>query len=50
MLKGMLSVPLADREHSQWQFGYPVPLVDKPRPAALKPSSGAGSMQSSRTP
>lgn len=28
MLIGMLGVPQKDREHSQWQFGYAVPLVD----------------------
>lgn len=28
MLKSMLSIPMADREHSQWQFGHPVPFED----------------------
>lgn len=28
MLQSMLSVPQKDREHSQWQFGYPVKMVD----------------------
>jgi hypothetical protein len=30
MFKSMLAVPMADRKHSQWQFGYPVQFVDKP--------------------
>jgi hypothetical protein len=30
MFKQMLSVPQKDREHSQWQFGHPVTLTDKP--------------------
>jgi hypothetical protein len=34
MFKSMLAVPMKDRENSQWQFGQPVTLVDKPRPAA----------------
>ena len=46
MLKGMLSVPRSDREHSEWQFGYPVPLVDKPRPAA-RAQPGNTTMQKS---
>ena len=29
MLVGMLGVPQKDREHSQWQFGYPVPVADQ---------------------
>jgi hypothetical protein len=32
MFKGMLGVPMKEREHSQWQFGYPVTLADKPKP------------------
>jgi hypothetical protein len=31
MLKGMLSIPSQDREHSQWQFGSPVTFTDKPK-------------------
>jgi hypothetical protein len=27
LLANMLQVPMKDREHSQWQFGHPVPLV-----------------------
>jgi hypothetical protein len=34
MFKNMLQVPMKDREESQWQFGYPVTLTDKPVPAA----------------
>jgi len=34
MLKAMLGVPKKDREHSQWVFGYPVQLVDKPQSKA----------------
>ncbi len=30
MLVGMLSIPKKDRENSQWQFGNPVMLVDRP--------------------
>ena len=30
MFKSMLAVPMADRKHSQWQFGYPVQFVDRP--------------------
>jgi hypothetical protein len=33
MFKTMLSIPKSDREHSQWRFGSPVTLVDKPKPA-----------------
>ncbi|MBW7933418.1 MAG: carboxypeptidase regulatory-like domain-containing protein, partial [Gemmatimonadaceae bacterium] len=32
MLRGMLGVPKPDREHSQWQFGYSLPLVDPKKP------------------
>jgi hypothetical protein len=31
LFKGMLSVPKPQREHSQYQFGRPVTLVDRPR-------------------
>jgi hypothetical protein len=34
MLKGMLSTPMKDREHSQWQFGRPVKFADRQKPAA----------------
>ncbi|MEP6618670.1 MAG: carboxypeptidase-like regulatory domain-containing protein [bacterium] len=38
MLKGMVATPKRDREHSQWQFGNPITLVDKPkRPEATAP-------------
>jgi hypothetical protein len=30
MFKAMLAIPLENRKHSQWAFGYPVTLVDKP--------------------
>jgi hypothetical protein len=30
MYARMLEIPAEDRKHSQWQFGYPVQLVDKP--------------------
>ena len=33
LLTGMLGVPTKDREDSQWQFGNPVTLVDKPKEA-----------------
>jgi hypothetical protein len=31
LMKSMLSVPQGQREHSQYQFGSPVTLVDRPR-------------------
>jgi hypothetical protein len=31
MLKQMLAVPQASREHSMWRFGHPVTVVDKPK-------------------
>ena len=31
MVKGMVATTKKEREHSQWQFGHPVTLVDKPR-------------------
>ncbi len=31
ILKNMAATPKQDREHSQWSFGHPVTLVDKPR-------------------
>ncbi len=33
MFKSMIAVPMKDREHSQWDFGYPVTFSDKPRKA-----------------
>jgi hypothetical protein len=30
MFKSMLATPMEDRKHSQWQFGYPVQIVDRP--------------------
>jgi hypothetical protein len=30
MFKSMLAVPQEDRKNSQWQFGYPVQIVDRP--------------------
>jgi len=32
IFKSMLGVPMKEREHSQFSFGYPVTLQDKPRP------------------
>jgi hypothetical protein len=32
MLNRMLGVPKKDREHSQWQFGHNIPLVDPKKP------------------
>jgi hypothetical protein len=34
MFKSMVAVPQKDREFSQWQFGRPVTVADKPRPPA----------------
>ena len=36
MLKGMLGTPMKEREHSQWQFGWPVKITDQ------QPSKGTG--------
>jgi hypothetical protein len=33
MFKSMLGVPMKEREDSQWRFGHPVTLVDKPKPS-----------------
>lgn len=30
MFNGMVGVPKKEREHSQWQFGFPVTFADKP--------------------
>ena len=32
MFKSMLTVPMKEREHSQWSFGHPVTFADKPKP------------------
>jgi ABC-type transport system substrate-binding protein len=32
MMKGMVQVPQKEREHSQWQFGFPVKLAGAPPP------------------
>ena len=32
MFKSMLAVPMEDRKNSQWQFGYPVQIVDRKGP------------------
>ena len=29
--KSMLATPMKEREHSQWQFGHPIPFADKPK-------------------
>ncbi len=34
VLEGMLRVPKKEREHSQWQFGNRIPLVEPKKPAA----------------
>ncbi|MGH7651593.1 MAG: carboxypeptidase-like regulatory domain-containing protein [Gemmatimonadaceae bacterium] len=31
MLKSMMAVPMKEREHSQWEFGHPVTVADKPK-------------------
>jgi hypothetical protein len=31
MFKTMLGIPMKEREHSQWSFGHPVTLADKPK-------------------
>lgn len=41
LLKGIVGVPKADREHSQWQFGRPVTFSDQ---APAKPSPPIGGM------
>ncbi|MEO5814024.1 MAG: carboxypeptidase-like regulatory domain-containing protein [Gemmatimonadaceae bacterium] len=33
MLKNILSTPQRDREHSQWQFGFPITFSDTAKPA-----------------
>jgi hypothetical protein len=30
MFQSMIGTPMKDREHSQWQFGYPVKFTDQP--------------------
>jgi hypothetical protein len=32
MFKSILATPKESREHSQWQFGHPVTVADKPKP------------------
>ena len=41
LLKNMASVPMRDREHSQWQFGSPVTFSDKPKQAPPVPGKAA---------
>jgi hypothetical protein len=31
MLKSMMAVPVKERENSQWEFGHPVTVADKPK-------------------
>jgi len=31
MFSSMIGVPKKEREHSQWQFGFPVTFADKPK-------------------
>ena len=33
MFESMLTVPMKEREHSQWSFGNPVTFADKPKAA-----------------
>jgi hypothetical protein len=33
MLKNIVRVPKREREHSQWQFGWPVTFSDQPKPS-----------------
>jgi hypothetical protein len=33
LFKAMLATPMKEREHSQWRFGDPVKLADKPKTA-----------------
>jgi hypothetical protein len=37
MFKSMLGVPMKEREHSQWQFGFPVTPSDKPKAGSSPP-------------
>jgi hypothetical protein len=32
MFKSILATPKEGREHSQWEFGHPVTVADKPKP------------------
>jgi hypothetical protein len=45
MLKGMVATPQQDREHSQWQFGFPVTFSDK---AKAPPPTGNQSQTTTR--
>ena len=36
LMKGMVATPMKDREHSQWQFGWPVKLKDEKKVGAGK--------------
>jgi hypothetical protein len=38
LFKNMLATPQKDREHSQWQFGRPVTLVDRPNAPVAVPA------------
>lgn len=49
-LKGMLSIPLPDREHSQWNFGHPVTFSDRPRVPAAEPAKGSKTSVQTKTP
>ncbi|MGH9420039.1 MAG: hypothetical protein ACRD3J_08705, partial [Thermoanaerobaculia bacterium] len=31
MFKSMIATPMRDREHSQWEFGYPVTYANPPK-------------------
>jgi hypothetical protein len=31
MFKSILSIPIKEREHSQWMFGHPVKFAEKPK-------------------
>jgi hypothetical protein len=44
MFKQMIATPMKDREHSQWQFGYPVTFSDKVKEPPKPPTSGKREM------
>jgi hypothetical protein len=41
MFASMIAIPLIDREHSQWTFGHPVTVSDKPKKVAPVVPSGS---------
>jgi hypothetical protein len=42
LLKSIVAVPQQDREHSQWQFGYPVTFSDQIPSRPVPPPGGGG--------